>query len=102
MPIVHLQRVVAGIPAPLTNINTGVSSVRNKVNGRRQVVDQDLLYVAIAGRIAPLSSRERGHILSGRADRNLVHVAIANDMPSQASHIAHSQEVIAAELVLHP
>src|SRR5690349_1191629 len=98
MPIVHLQRVVAGVPAPLANINTRVSPVRNKVNSRRQVVDQDLLYVAITGHIAPLTPRERGHILSGRADRNLVHIAIANDMPSQASHVAHSQEVIAAEL----
>src|SRR4030081_2997061 len=101
MPVVHLQRVIAGIPGPLTNIDTRISPVRTKVNGRRQVVDQDLLYVAIAGRITSLGSSERGHILRGRADGNLVHIAIADDMPSQTSDVAHAQEVITWKLMLY-
>src|SRR6476646_1901510 len=101
MPIVHLQRIVAGIPRPLTNIDIRISPVWAKVNRRCQVVDQDLLYVAIPGCITSLGSNKCGYILGRRSDRNLVHIAIANDMPSQAPHVADTQEVIPRKLMLH-
>ena len=99
----HLQRVVARDRRVLLHGDVIVAAKREEINvARNPVVDQHVLHVAVTRSIATFRSCQFRRVHHPNADGDLVQSTAACQVPSKRADVAHCQEIVAGEFVLHP
>ena len=96
MAEINLQGVVVGNCRVLVEPEVAETAKGAEVVSvvHAQVVDQDILHVTVAGRIAAIRPRQNRHILDPNTIGNLIEVALGAQMTPQSTHPADTQKVI--------